>query len=240
MRHQHLYSRQAPCNSLQGGNTSSTPKPPPACVPAAVVVQQGNICLNPPRPANTHTNTSANCRAHYQWLALQPQAPHTLHQQQVRQAAQHWLQSHWLRQEHKQEQKHGLKHGQKPNLVWSYCGPYALLAAAFCNIGVDATAPDMLDAEGWAAVLQLYGADLLTQRNIAANTQANPTAAHPLHNCARRWTQIEAADKCLRTGLQEWSPAVALARAGCQLADIPAPDGICASLAWCEQAQHRA
>ena len=123
--------------------------------------------------------TSANCRAHYQWLALQPQAPHTLHQQQVRQAAQHWVQSHWLRQEHKQEQKHGLKHGQKPNLVWSYWGPYALLAAAFCNIGVDATAPDMLDAEGWAAVLQLYGADLLTQRNIAANTQANPTASHP-------------------------------------------------------------
>ena len=187
---------------------------------------------NPPRPASTHTNTSANCRAHYQWLALQPQAPHTLHQQQVRQAAQDWLQSYWL--------KHGRKYAQKPNLVWSYCGPYALLAAAFCNIGVDATAPDMLDAEGWAAVLQLYGADLLTQRNIAANTQANPTAAHPLHNCARRWTQIEAADKCLRTGLQEWSPAVALARAVCQLADIPAPDGICASLAWCEQAQHRA
>ena len=125
MRHQHLYSRQAPCNSLQGGNTSSTPKPPPACVPAAVVVQQGNICLNPPRPASTHTNTSANCRAHYQWLALQPQAPHTLHQQQVRQAAQDWLQSYWL--------KHGRKYAQKPNLVWSNCGPYALLAAAFCN-----------------------------------------------------------------------------------------------------------
>ena len=158
--------------------------------------------------------------AHYQWLALPPNAPHALHQQQVRQAAQHWLQSSWQ------------NHGEHLHFAWSYCGRYALLAAAFCKIGVDATAPDLLDAAGWVAVLQIYGGGdaAATRAKASASTD---TAAHPLHNCARRWTQIEAADKCLRTGLQEWSPAVALARADCQLADIPAPDGICASLAWC-------
>ena len=160
--------------------------------------------------------------AYYRWIALQPNATHDLHQKQVRQAAQHWRQSRW------QDQSKSL------NIAWTYCGRYALLAAAFCNIGVDATAPDMLDAEGWAAVLQLYGGDDVELRKVGADTRANLTDSYNLQYCASRWTQIEAADKCLRTGLQEWSPAVALARTGCQLADIPAPDGICASLAWCE------
>ena len=165
--------------------------------------------MPPPLPAvllRGNTPLAANRQARYQWLALSPHAPRRTHQQQVRQAVRQWLA---VDADHPPAGLH---------LSWSYAANFAVVAAAPCQIGVDATAVDALDGAGWAQVLQLYG----------AVAKPPPTASE----AARLWVQIEAADKCLRTGLRECSPAVAQARRRCGMAAIAAPAGVRAALAW--------
>ena len=96
----------------------------------------------------------------------------------------------------------------------------ALLAIGPLPLGVDVTAAGLLDEQGWAEVLQLYGGP--------AGASASDT-----HACATRWAGIEAADKCLRTGLREWSQNIDLQRSRCtvQALPLPAPD-LAAALAW--------
>ena len=111
-------------------------------------------------------------------------------------------------------------------LSWSYLpmpaseAGQALLAIGPLPLGVDVTAAGLLDEPGWAAVLQLY---------------AGPSgeAASDPHACATRWAATEATDKCLRTGLREWSDEVARQRMRCTVLalPLPAPD-LVAALAW--------
>lgn len=108
-------------------------------------------------------------------------------------------------------------------LSWSYLQPaapqaLALLAIAPFPVGIDLSAGHLLDLEGWDAVLQLYG-------GIAAPPD-------PL-DCARLWTRIEAAEKCVRTGLREWSVEVQAQRSRCELVELPlASTDLAAALAW--------
>lgn len=71
----------------------------------------------------------------------------------------------------------------------------------------------------WSDVLRVYGG----LAHMPATAQ----------DCARIWTGIESADKCLRTGLREWSEQVAVQRAACTLMALPSPHADwTATLAW--------
>ena len=113
-------------------------------------------------------------------------------------------------------------------LSWSYLPqhpalpPRALLAIAPMPVGVDVSVGSLLPLSGWTEVLQLYGG-MSDMHSTALDAQ----------NCARLWSRIEAADKCLRAGLREWSAAVAADRAQCTFVELPLPHAdLAATLAW--------
>ena len=110
-------------------------------------------------------------------------------------------------------------------LSWSYMPQHAmlpqqaLLAIAPMPVGVDVSAGSLLSLAAWSDVLRVYGG--------LAHTPATG------QDCARIWTGIESADKCLRTGLREWSEQVAVQRAACTLMALPSPHADwAATLAW--------
>lgn len=111
-------------------------------------------------------------------------------------------------------------------LSWSYLPApgggqprHALLAVAPFPIGVDVSAASLLTLSAWADVLRLYG--------------GMPQPPASAQECAMLWAGIEASDKCLRTGLREWSAQVATERRRCTLIPMPLPHpGLAAALAW--------
>lgn len=172
--------------------------------PLPAVIASGSMAL----PA---LHAPAHATVRYWWLALAA-APHALQRQQVRAAVRHLLQV--------DVPAAALP---PPFVNWAYAGHHALLAAAetaTIGIGVDASAAALLDLPGWHAVLRLYG---------------GPGALPPTADeAARRWAAIEAAAKCRRTGLREWTPHQKTPLdADCTLQTLPTPEpGWVAALAW--------
>ncbi len=177
------------------------------------------------------------------WLALPDRQPHTVLRQAVRQQTAHILDRqfpaaslahlHWPPgAEHTPDLAYAIH--SAPILAcapalwlsWSYLRPpsgtapkQALLAIGPLPVGVDICASGLLPLHAWAEVLPLY-----------CGPGPTPDTSD---DCARAWTHLEASDKCLRTGLREWSPQVAEERRRCSLVDLPLPNpAIAATLAW--------
>ena len=95
---------------------------------------------------------------------------------------------------------------------WSYwhqpntLPEYALVAYAPFAIGVDVCHSQALPMDAWHSVLSLYAG-----------------AMHPHQPPALQWARLEAIEKCLRTGLREWSPDVAAERLHCQSIPVKVP-----------------
>ena len=103
---------------------------------------------------------------------------------------------------------------------WSYAGRLALIAMADRGaLGVDATRAGWLDPSAWHAVLRLYDG-------------APPPPSASARTCAQAWTRLEAADKCLRTGLREATPSTHAARTSCLFYPLPTPPDLPELVAW--------
>jgi phosphopantetheinyl transferase len=125
--------------------------------------------------------------------------------------------------------KPGLAPGQDGGLRWnlSHSGRLALVAVAR-DVEVGA---DVERVRPWPDDDRVLPLDLLASR-ARRRLAALPAAARP-REFARCWTRVEAVAKALGTGLAAGGWEAAVAGDGCRLAELPAPDGYAASVAWC-------
>ena len=71
---------------------------------------------------------------------------------------------------------------------------------------------------------------LMPRRRAASLTLPPPSAS--ARTCAQAWTRLEAADKCLRTGLREATPSTHAARTSCLFYPLPTPPDLPELVAW--------
>lgn len=143
----------------------------------------------------------------------------------------------------------GFEAGQQPRLAARWQGLSLSLSLSYCNelalvglcpgarIGIDLAAITPLP--DWQGVARLY----LGPQAAASLTRLEPNTR--ARQFARDWAGMEAASKCLGSGLEEWSPARQQRLQACQLSVSmtrwpDAPDG--AEFAWalaqCPGADH--
>ena len=128
--------------------------------------------------------------------------------------------------------------GLSLSLSLSYCDELALVGLCpGASLGIDLAAVTPLP--DWEGVARLYLGPLVRARLAGLETDARA------RQFARDWAGMEAASKCLGSGLEEWSPARQQRLQACQLSVSitrwpDAPDG--AEFAWalaqCPGADH--